>query len=89
MSVKYRLMLLSLFPIFVFIVLAFTTASALTNLGSIINNMYKDRIVPLERVKEISDNFAVAIVDTFHKLRAKNISEPEALRLIDTAKKSG
>ena len=36
--------------------------------------VYADRVRPLGELKELSDHFAVSIVDTAHKVRAKNLT---------------
>ncbi|MCX2767877.1 methyl-accepting chemotaxis protein [Pseudoalteromonas sp. B530] len=85
-SVKRRLMLLSFTPAVIIVVLAVLTDYSLSNLGHTVKNMHKDRIVPLEQVKEVSDNFSVVIVDTFHKLRARKLTEEKALEIISDTK---
>lgn len=49
--------------------------------------MYYDRIIPLKQLKEISDAYAVNIVDATHKVRNGNISWSEAIRSYEAATK--
>ena len=59
----------------------------LSNLSSNINHLYDDRVLPLKQIKVASDNYAVVIVDTFHKLRGEQLSDKQALATIESAKK--
>lgn len=51
-----------------------------------IDSLYDDRVVPLKQIKTVSDNYAVNIVDLFHKYRAATITKPEFLSAINQAK---
>jgi methyl-accepting chemotaxis protein len=48
-------------------------------------SVYNDRVKPLVDLKEVSDAFAVRIVDNTHKFRNQNISAQEALQTIDAS----
>ncbi|AHF02199.1 hypothetical protein THIAE_02750 [Thiomicrospira aerophila AL3] len=52
-----------------------------------LHELYDDRVVPLQGLKEIADSYAVNIVDTNHKLRNGNISWQEAEQNIAQAKR--
>lgn len=54
-----------------------------TNKG--LETVYKDRVIPLEQLKIISDLYAVNIVDTTHKLRNDNIQWDQAATNISAA----
>jgi methyl-accepting chemotaxis protein len=47
--------------------------------------VYNDRVVPLRQLKEVSDGYAVQIVDTSHKLRARKVEWAAARRSFDEA----
>ena len=53
-----------------------------------LNTVYKDRVVPLEQLKIISDMYAVNIVDTSHKVRNGNLKWAEGRKNVDEAKKT-
>jgi hypothetical protein len=42
------------------------------------DEVYKDRVVPLRDLKEIADAYAVNIVDTTHKVRKTTCQRPKA-----------
>jgi methyl-accepting chemotaxis protein len=50
-----------------------------------LETVYKDRVVPLEQLKTISDMYAVNIVDTSHKVRNGNTTWEEGRRNVDIA----
>jgi methyl-accepting chemotaxis protein len=50
-----------------------------------LESVYKDRVVPLDELKDVSDMYAVNIVDTAHKVRNGNLSWEEGRRNVDTA----
>jgi methyl-accepting chemotaxis protein len=58
------------------------------NLGKVnagIATMYADRVVPLKQLKQVSDAYAVYIVDASHKARNDNMSWNEAIRSLENA----
>ncbi|PHI38171.1 chemotaxis protein [Pseudoalteromonas sp. GCY] len=85
-SVKSRLLSLSGIPAVFFILATIFTIGTLSNLTSYIDHIYDDRVVPLRKIKVVSDNYAVVIVDTFHKLRGNQLSNRAALNQIAEAK---
>ncbi|RXF05836.1 methyl-accepting chemotaxis protein [Pseudoalteromonas sp. PS5] len=85
-SVKSRLLSLSGIPAIFFIFATIFTIATLSNLTSYIDRIYDDRVVPLKQIKVVSDNYAVVIVDTFHKLRGQQLSDRAALEQIEAAK---
>jgi methyl-accepting chemotaxis protein len=52
-----------------------------------LNTVYLDRVVPLRDLKEISDLYAVNIVDASHKALSGELSMPEAAALMLDSKK--
>ncbi|AUJ70730.1 Methyl-accepting chemotaxis protein PctC [Pseudoalteromonas sp. NC201] len=85
-SVKSRLLSLSGIPAVFFILATIFTIGTLSNLINYIDRIYDDRVVPLRQIKVVSDNYAVVIVDTFHKLRGHQLSNSAALKQIEEAK---
>jgi methyl-accepting chemotaxis protein len=47
--------------------------------------LYLDRIIPLEQLKQVSDLYAVNIVDATHKTRSKKFTNEEGLKTIELA----
>ncbi|PCK30942.1 methyl-accepting chemotaxis protein [Pseudoalteromonas piscicida] len=84
-SVKSRLLSLSGIPAVFFVLATTFTIATLSNLTNYIDRIYDDRVVPLRQIKVVSDNYAVVIVDTFHKLRGNQLSNRDALAQIEQA----
>lgn len=86
MSIKNRIILM------VSLLLGFALLAVIVGLSImkqnnvVLHELYDDRIVPLQGLKEIADSYAVNIVDTNHKLRNGNIDWREAERNISEAK---
>ena len=55
-----------------------------TNAG--LETVYKDRVVPLEQLKAVSDMYAVNIVDTSHKVRNGGLTWDEGVRSVNEAR---
>jgi methyl-accepting chemotaxis protein len=63
-------------------------AAGLSGLRSVLaglNSVYLDRVVPLRDLKQISDLYAVSIVDASHKARSGAIPMAEAARQVEQA----
>jgi len=87
MSIRNRILTLSA-VLFGFLLLAiFVGLSQISRFDHNLHLLYEDRIVPLKDLKNISDSYAVNIVDTNHKLRNGNISWQEAQNNIVNAQK--
>lgn len=85
-SVRTRLAILALLPLVIFTITSFFSINTMGQLVSGIDSLYDDRIVPLKQIKSVSDNYAVNIVDLFHKYRADTITKAEFLSAINDAK---
>ena len=62
--------------------------AAILGMGSSVdalNRMYLERVVPLQSLKTVADDYAVLVVDTSHKVRNENISWDEGLANLDMA----
>ncbi|WP_283235095.1 methyl-accepting chemotaxis protein [Pseudoalteromonas ruthenica] len=86
MSVKMRLIILSIIPIVLLIISAVLSMYKLKTIGEGVDSIYKDRVVPLKQIKVVSDNYAVNIVDLLHKYRAGVIDKSQVISLIEQAK---
>ncbi|RUM92023.1 MAG: methyl-accepting chemotaxis protein [Thiomicrospira sp.] len=87
MSIKNRIILL------VSILLGFALIAVIAGLSimktnnTALKDLYNDRIVPLEDLKNIADSYAVNIVDTNHQLRNGNLTWQQAKQNIENADK--
>ncbi|GAA4419212.1 methyl-accepting chemotaxis protein [Acidovorax lacteus] len=53
-----------------------------------LNTVYQDRVVPLKQLKVVADAYAVAIVDTAHKVRDGALSTQQGLESVRQARQS-
>jgi methyl-accepting chemotaxis protein len=53
--------------------------------GRAIHSIMVDRLEPMQRLKTVSDMYAVSIVDTAHKTRAGSLTADQAIKSIDSA----
>lgn len=59
---------------------------AFSQINRQIGTIYDDRVVPLQQLKTVSDQYAITIIDTLHKTNGKSLTLSEALKQIKTAK---
>ena len=53
----------------VILLMAIIGVVGIGSLHNSLNSVYRDRVLPMEDIKFISDSYAVSIVDTVHKVR--------------------
>ncbi len=81
-----------LYSVVTIVIIIVATVSALGFIGlqttkKSIGTVYNDRVIPLQQLKDISDLYAVSIVDMTHKLRNGNIQWSTAKESIGSARK--
>jgi methyl-accepting chemotaxis protein len=79
MSVRTRIILLVGTVLLSMIMLGVGGLYYLNQTVNGLKTVYLDRVIPLRDLKDISDAYAVSIVDATHKARNGNISYDEAL----------
>ena len=77
-SVKSRLAVLAAVPLIVLVMVTLVALQEMRQLNLGINSLYLDRVQPLQQIKQVSDAYAVTIVDTLHKYRSNIISANDA-----------
>ena len=82
-SVKTRLAIMAILPGVFFAVMAILVNSIMKTQNQGIESLYSDRVVPLKQIKQVSDNYAVSIVDLLHKYRAGMLNDSEVLERIE------
>jgi methyl-accepting chemotaxis protein len=86
-SVKTRLAVMAILPGAFFIVMSIIVNSIMNTQNIGIESLYSDRVLPLKQIKQVSDNYAVSIVDSLHKYRAGLLSKTQVLSRIQTSEK--
>lgn len=86
--VKSRLILLSVIPLSALVLLGVLSLYDMRLLARGVDSLYQDRVIPLQQIKQVSDAYAVTIVDTLHKYRAGVLDQTAALVALDEAERS-
>ncbi len=84
-SISFKLYMSILIILLLTLSLGVLGISSLNNTNTGLETIYKDRVIPLEQLKVISDLYAVNVVDTTHKLRNNNIQWDQASTNISEA----
>ena len=77
-SIKAKLIALSIIPIIALIFMLFMELTELKNTKEGVDRIYNDRVVPLEDLKVIADDYAVFVIDAINKANAGLITVEEA-----------
>lgn len=85
LSIKAKLFSLIGFLIFIVVIDSIFGGLGSIKIGNGLETVYKDRVIPLQQLKTISDMYAVNIVDTTHKVRNGNTDWNQASQNIDAA----
>lgn len=85
LTVKSRLISLISIPILGCIVLLLVTLVLTKDLVSRIQAINENQVIPLKQIKSVSDNYAVTMVDSFHKYNAGIITKNDLLKIISRA----
>ncbi|RZQ51809.1 methyl-accepting chemotaxis protein [Pseudoalteromonas phenolica] len=79
LTVQSRLILLACMPIILFICATIFTLKEVKIIVHDLDELYDLRVIPMQEIKVVSDDYAVIIVDTFHKLRGGTVSKEQAI----------
>ncbi len=87
LKVRSRLILLTALPLLALIVLCVLSLFDMKLLAAGVDSLYVDRVQPLQQIKQVSDAYAVTIVDTLHKHRGGLLDAQQAMSAIDAAER--
>lgn len=87
LSIQKRLLVMTFIPVLLFIASTLFTLFELKKIIKDLDYLYEDRVLPMQEIKIVSDDYAVVIVDTFHKLRGNMITASDAISTITKARK--
>lgn len=74
LSIRIKIGSVILLLVLATVISSITAYSGLKQTNTALESVYKDRVIPLEQLKAISDLYAINIVDVAHKLRNGNIT---------------
>jgi len=78
LSIRFKLILTSVLPIIGLLVIVSTALIELKAINAGVDRIYKDRVVPLEDLKFIADDYAILVIDAVNKANAGIISASDA-----------
>lgn len=86
LNVGMRLSLSVLFPIIVLIVVVISAVNIFSKIEQGVASIYNDRVVPLQDLKIIADDYAVLVIDAINKANSGRKTAEEALKDVRLAK---
>jgi len=87
MTIRNKLVLGSSLPLLVLLFVVVTAMIELQTANQGVERLYRDRIVPLEQLKRVSDLYAVNVIDAVNKVDHGLISAEDALRGVEAARR--
>ena len=86
LSIRAKLLMTSILPVFGLIALVFTALIQLKAANDGVDRIYNQRVVPLENLKIIADDYAVLVIDAVNKANSGLITSTEAVKGIRKAR---
>lgn len=86
LSIRFKLILTSILPIIGVLIVVSTSLTQLKQINAGVDRIYFDRVVPLEDLKMIADDYAVLVVDAVNKANAGLVTASEAGQSIRKAR---
>ena len=87
LSIRSKLIFTSIVPILSILLIISVSLMALKKVDVGVGRIYEDRVVPLEDLKTIADDYAVFVIDAVNKANAGIMTAPEALKGVQDARK--
>lgn len=87
LSIRTKLILSSLLPLISIAIIIFVSMAGLKKADLGVGRIYEDRVIPLEDLKSIADNYAVFVIDAVNKANVGIMTAPEALKGIQQARR--
>ncbi len=89
LTVRARLLLLAVVPLLVLVAVIGMALSNASRLNQSFEELFADRMKPISQLKQVSDTYAVAMVDALHKYRAEVFDESRLRQEFGTARQVG
>ncbi|MDV2077944.1 methyl-accepting chemotaxis protein [Marinobacter xestospongiae] len=88
LTIRYRLLISYALPVIAVIAVTIYGMTSFTRVEQGVLSLYDDRIVPLKQLKNISDSYAVLIIDAVNKANAGRMTASEAANGIRQAQQT-
>ncbi|WP_434341138.1 methyl-accepting chemotaxis protein [Motilimonas cestriensis] len=85
LQIKHKMILALLVPLLLLASISILAVNVMGKIDHSLNSLYNDRVVPLEDLKIIADEYAVSVIDAINKANAGGISAQEAALALQKA----
>ncbi|MCT8987500.1 methyl-accepting chemotaxis protein [Shewanella phaeophyticola] len=85
-QIKQKMLFSTLIPLVILIMICGVAVNMMGKIESGVARIYTDRVVPLEDLKIIGDEYAVSVIDAINKANAGNFTAQEASQTLISAK---
>ena len=82
LKVRSRLVLPAALSLTALVLMCLLSLYNIKLLATGVDSLYHDRVKPLQQIKQVSDAYAVTIVDTLHKHRAGLLDASQTLQIL-------
>ncbi|MBB1269072.1 methyl-accepting chemotaxis protein [Shewanella sp. SR44-3] len=86
LQIKQKMLLSSMIPLALLVMLCVMAINMMGKIEQGVVRIYSDRVVPLEDLKIIGDDYAVYVIDAINKANAGDFSAQDAAKALEDAK---
>ncbi|WP_019025105.1 MULTISPECIES: methyl-accepting chemotaxis protein [unclassified Thioalkalivibrio] len=86
LNIRSRLVITIIVPVLALLLVTLMAARGIANIEEGVQSIYDDRVVPLQQLKTIADNYAVLVIDAVNKADNGLMSAEEALEGVRAAR---
>jgi methyl-accepting chemotaxis protein len=87
-KISTKIILLALIPSFTMLLIGVSSAGLLREVNRGVDRIYLDRVVPLEQLKTVADEYAVRVIDAVNKANAGRLTAEQARAEVQHAQES-
>ncbi|MCE2593877.1 methyl-accepting chemotaxis protein [Motilimonas cestriensis] len=85
LQIKHKMILALLVPLLLLASISVLAVNVMGKIDNSLNSLYEDRVVPLEDLKIIADEYAVSVIDAINKANAGGMSAQETAIALQSA----
>ena len=85
-TIRARLIFLIAVPLLALLLITVLSLRLMANIESGMERVYEDRVIPLQQLKDIADNYAVLVIDAVNKADAGMLTAEQALSNVRQAR---
>ncbi|WP_394205786.1 methyl-accepting chemotaxis protein [Shewanella waksmanii] len=87
-QLKHKMAFGILLPLTLLVLICILALNMMSQIEKGVNSIYEDRVVPLEDLKIIADDYAVSVIDAINKANAGGFTAQEATKALQEAKQN-